>query len=166
MKISKVLFMEREVDRLFAGMHARQGDYCRNPITDASFVWGVDPIGPQRSDAIQALLAREHFAANGPSDAPPLPLSYDEREDLHGRGGLSRIVKWYARSLEGRSYNLQEHPAFAAYASGVMASDLTPETVRDDPALRLRFPPRPLRGLGSGLYWKPAQHHARYPYAA
>ena len=166
MTTNRKFLIETEVDRLFAEMHARQGDHCRNPITDVSFVWGVDPIGPQRTDAIQALLAREHFAANGPSDAPPLPLSYDEREDLHARGALLRIVKWYARSLEGRSYNLQEHPAFAAYASGVMASDLTSDTVREDPELRLRFPPRPLSGLGSGLYWKPPQLHAQYRCAA
>ena len=160
MTIRKMLLIEREVDRLFAQMHAVHGHVCRNPITGGNFAWGIDPTASQKRDAVQALLAREHFAANGPSDAPPLPLSYDAREDLHGRGALSRIVKWYARSLEGRSYNLQEHPAFAAYASGVMASDLTPDTVRDDPELRLRFPPRPLSGLGSGLYWKPPQLHA------
>ena len=116
----------------------------------------IEPEGLEH----EAQFAREYFAANGPPDAPSLPLSYNEREDLNGRGGLAKITKWYARSLEGRRYNLQEHPAFYDYACGVMASVLTPDTVRDDADLRLRFPPRPLSGLGSGLYWKPPQLHA------
>src|SRR5258708_705070 len=46
----------------------------------------IEPEGPEG----QAQLAREHFATNGPPDAPPLPLSYDEREDLKV-GGLSKV---------------------------------------------------------------------------
>jgi hypothetical protein len=102
----------------------------------------------------QAQLAQEHFAANGPPDAPRLPLSYDEREDLK-TGGRSTIVALFARSWEGQRYNLLEHPAFDDYARGVMTSDYSPDFIKNDPALLRRFPPRSLPGLGPGLCWQP-----------
>ena len=105
----------------------------------------------------RALLARECFAVNGPPDAPPLPLSYDEREDLK-IGGLPTIVALYARSLEGRDYDLEEHPSFDDYAAGVLASDQLSypgARIQEDEELQRRFPPRTLSGLGPGLCWKP-----------
>jgi hypothetical protein len=107
----------------------------------------------------QAQLAREHFAANGPPDAPPLPLSYDEREDLKV-GGLSTIVALYARSLQNLRYDLEEHPSFVDYARGVMASDYSPDFINNKELLR-RYPPRSLPGLGPGLCWQPPKLHAQ-----
>ena len=57
---------------------------------------------------------------NGPADAQPLPLSYDEREDMKGGGLLDYILALYARSLEGRDYDVKEHPSFADYVRGVL----------------------------------------------
>jgi hypothetical protein len=105
--------------------------------------------------------ARKWFALGGPSDAPPLPLSYNEREDLKcGGSGLARMVAYYARSLEGQDYDLEVHPSFHDYACAVMASDETLEFIRDDPDLLRRFPPRLLPGLVSGLHWETPKVYA------
>jgi hypothetical protein len=117
-------------------------------------VSGFDPIEVERETAVRALLAQEQFALNGPPDAPLLPISHDEREDLKV-GGLKHLMAWFARSLDGLDWKYWEHPSFDAYARGVMASDETPYFIKNDEELRKRFPPRALSGLGSGLYWKP-----------
>jgi hypothetical protein len=111
----------------------------------------------------KARLAREHFALNGPPDAPPLPIGYDERESTKSQGRLAKIVGLYARSLEYRKYDLDEHPSFDDYARGVMASEYNAHYhMREDEGLKKRFPPRQLDGLGPGLIWSPpappAQH--------
>src|SRR6266436_4078062 len=74
----------------------------------------------QKDEAHRALLAREWFRFNGPADVQPLPISIHERESLHGHRLLRHILKWYARSLEGRNYDFDEHPPFAEYVSGVL----------------------------------------------
>jgi hypothetical protein len=146
------------VDRLFGENPPRYGQRCTNPVTGGHYVGGLDPITPQKRMARLALLAREWFAPHGPPDAPPLPVSHDEREDLKS-GGLPHMVAWYARSLEGRDYDLDEHPSFDDYACGVMASDFAPDFIKTE-ELQRRFPPRPLTGLGPGLYWEPPALHA------
>jgi hypothetical protein len=87
-----------------------------------------------------------------PTDAPPLPLSYGEREHLKA-GGLAHIVAWYARSLAAEDYDYRNHPSFEDYACGVMASPYAPDFITQDEELKRRFPPRPLDRLGAGLYW-------------
>src|SRR4051812_42864273 len=118
--------IERKVDRLFAEMDAKAGECCANPVTGTGFLWGVDPIAPQKKDAVRALDARERFAADGPPDAPPLPLSYDDVEEHRNAKGLAAIVGFYARSLsrEGygrRGYDVRNHPSFEDFARGLMA---------------------------------------------
>ncbi len=166
----------REVERLFRESPDQYfgAGIAINPVTDEGYVPGDDPIEPQMEAACRALLAREWFAINGPADAPPLPLSYDEREDLKGRGALGHtllghIVAWYARSLENREYDIKEHPSFADYASGVLweagrpigslvtLPNCPPDEVRE---LKKRFPPRMLKGMSPGLYWEPPKEHA------
>jgi hypothetical protein len=166
MTSSTECLIEREVDRLFNEMGATRGDYCRNPITGASFVWGVDPIGAQKRDAVRALRARELFAENGPPDAPPLPLSHDEIEDAKNARGLTLVVGSYARSLAARDWNLPEHPSFDDFACGLMAWEHTPDFIKNDEELRRRFPPRSLPGLGPGLYWQPPKLHTQSGLAA
>ena len=113
----------------------------------------------------QAQLAREHFATNGPPDAPALPLSYDEREDLKV-GGLPHIVSWYGRSWEARRYNLLEHPSFDDYARGLMAWEHTPYFIKNNEELLRRFPPRALPGLGLALRWQRPELQAQLRCAA
>ena len=157
----------RQVDELFSTAH--YGENCRNPVTGAGYVHGVDPIAEQKEAAYRALLAREWFAINGPADAQPFPVSYQEREDLKGRGLLPHIVAWYARSLEGREYDVKEHPPFADYVSGVLwEAELPvgsfasiPNYPPDElPELKKRFRPRMLKGMGPCLYWLPPKLHA------
>ena len=144
--------VDRRVDELFGS--ARYGELCQNPVTGASYLYGIDPIAPQKEAARRALLAREWFANNGPADLQPLPLSHAERESLKG-GGAPHILAWYARSLVSRNYDVMEHPAFEDYARGVMAYDFTSRDIKEDSELQRRFPPQELPGMGPGLYWQP-----------
>ena len=91
--------LEKQVDRLFAALNAKHGDCCRNPVTGVGFVWGLDPVAVQKTEAVRALCARARFAATGPRGAPSLPLSYEEMEDYRNAGGLKALVGFYARSL-------------------------------------------------------------------
>ena len=111
----------RLVDRLFEANSTPRGQICEWPVIGGHYVSGSDPTKGKRAKAVRALLARDWFADNGPPDAQPLPLSYDEREDMKGgRGLLYYIVALYARSLEGRNYDLNEHPAPSDYIGGVL----------------------------------------------
>jgi hypothetical protein len=149
-----VSLLKSRVDQVFAEQEWTSDDLAINPIVEGMFVYGDDPIAPQKDRAYRALLAREDFWLNGPADSPPFPVSYSERESLK-IGGLPHIVAWFARSLEGRNYDLREHPTFETYARGVMASDATLDDIKNNQELRRRFPPRRLLGLGPGLCWKP-----------
>jgi hypothetical protein len=156
--------IEREVDGLFTALNAKRGDVCRNPVTGEDFVWGVDPIAPQKMEAVRALRAREWFAANGPADAPPLPLSHDEIESARNARGLAGVIGFYARSLsrEGygrRSFEVETHPSFYDFACGLMATDTSLWGIERDVQLKLRFPPRPLPGMTPGAYWVSAKEY-------
>src|SRR4051794_4365587 len=102
--------LEFEVDRLFREAPDRDEKSRRNPVTQAGFT-DDDPIEPQKWAARRALRARAWFAEVAPPDAPPLPLSYGERESLKC-GGLPHIVAWFARSLEACDYDFDVHPSF------------------------------------------------------
>jgi hypothetical protein len=116
----------------------------------------LEPEGLER----QAQFAREIFALNGPSDAPPLPIGYDEREATKRQSLLGILVGLYARSLENRKYDLQEHPSFEDYARGVMASERNCfPGMKEDEQLKKRFPPRPLKVLGPALCWEPPKRN-------
>jgi hypothetical protein len=146
-----------EVDRLFRENATPRGCQAVNPVTDGHYISGLDPTAPQKRAAYCALRARYWFASNGPVDAPRLPLSYGEREDLKV-GGLPHIVAWYARSLEGLDYDIKRHPSFERYAKGVMASPHTPTFITENEELRRRFAPLPLEGLDhGGYYWDPPE---------
>jgi len=155
--------LKREVEQLFSGIKANRGECCVNPITGGKFVMGLDPIAIQKKEAIVALLAREWFAVNGPSDAPPLPL-YDVDSYRNARG-LKGVVGFYARSLSragyGRKrYEVQTHPSFEDFARGLMA--LAAERglwgLENDETLMRRFPPRPLVGMMPSAYWDPREY--------
>jgi hypothetical protein len=116
--------------------------------------WGLNPATSRKRIHRRAKVARFAFSLDAPPDAPPLPLSYEERENLKG-GGLPHLVAWFARSLEADNYQWWDHPVFADFASGVLASPYAPEFIKQDEQLRRRFPPTPLNGLGPGLIWSP-----------
>ena len=100
MSSSSKSLIEKEVDQAVRGsLVLSRGECCRNPVTDGGFVWGIDPIAPQKKAAIAALRAAEWFAVNGPPDAPPLPLNIDDRDHYRDARGLTGIVGFYARSL-------------------------------------------------------------------
>ena len=155
------------MERLFK-TRRKSGELCRNPVTGGSYVAGLEPIKPQKDAARRALRAREWFRKNGPADVQPLPLSLYEREPLKlGRGLLNHILAWYARSLEGRKFDVEEHPSFADYVSGVLWEAELPvgfaclhypcEELQE---LKKRFPPRMLKGMSPGVKWLPPKLHA------
>jgi hypothetical protein len=146
--------IKTHVDRLFKDAAPRRGQLCENPVTGGSWLVGSDPIAPQKRMACDALLTREWFANCGPNDAPPLPLSDAEMEDLKYTDPLSHIVSCFAYSLRLHNWDFKSHPSFENFARGCMASEHAPDLVKKDEALRKRYPPRPLRGLGSGLCWE------------
>jgi hypothetical protein len=145
--------IKSQVDHLFATAPDRSAKLRENPVTGGSFVAGLEPIRQQKLGAQRALEARAWFAAQKPDDAPELPLTYDDRESLKVNG-LPYIVSLFARSLAHRDYRTEGHPKFDEYARGVMASDMTPEWIREDKQLLRRYTPKPLDGMGGGLIWR------------
>jgi hypothetical protein len=123
-------------------------------------VSGVDLAISEKGLWPQAQAAREWFAIHGPADAPPLPLTYAEREDLK-RGGVTHLIAWYARSLADQDYDVKKHPSFFDYACGVMASQHAPWFIKKDQALHRRFPARSLPGLTPNLDWEPVKKKRR-----
>jgi hypothetical protein len=118
---------------------------------------GVD--GCHNPRGRKARLARKWFAVHGPADMQPLPLGYCAREDLK-RGGIDHIRAWYAASLACSDYDVEQHPSAEAFGRGVMASEFAPDFITKNEALRKRFPPCPLLGLGPALVWEPPKVHA------
>jgi hypothetical protein len=159
--ISNFKIIEALVDRQFSEIKAKRGDCCVNPVTGGHFIWGEDPIVDQKKEAIAALRARKWFAVNGPSDAPRLPLSYDDVEDYRQAGGLAGIVGFFARSLEANEYDVDRHPSFEDFARGLMACNSGFWGVEKNAEMRKRFPPRPLHGMNCGLYWEPPRKQKR-----
>lgn len=153
--------IKSHVDRLFKDAAPRRGQVCKNPVTGGHWLHGDDPIAPQKRTAARALLAREWFAIYGPHDAPPLPLSDAELEDLKYTDPFSHIVECFAYSLRAHDWDFNSHPSFEDFACGVMASEHAPDLIKKADALRKRYPPRPLRYLNPGNCWEPPEQHAR-----
>ena len=151
--------IDRLVEDLFAKNPGRYGQQCVNPVTGGRYVYGGDPIEQQKAEARRALLARNRFAIVGPKDMQPLPISDEEIEDRKyawdsKQPALGYIGSCFGYSVRANGHDLKCHPSIEAFARGVMASEHAPDFVKKDEVLRKRYPPRPLRGLGSGLCWE------------
>jgi hypothetical protein len=146
--------IKTHVDRLFKDAAPWRGELCENPVTGGYWLPGDDLISRQKRMACAALLAREWFAIYGPHDAPPLPLSDAELEDLKYTDPFSHIVSCFAYSLRAHNWDFNSHPSFENFARGCMASEHAPDLVKKDEALRKRYPPRTQHGLGPGLCWQ------------
>ena len=72
--------IEQDVDRLFKANSKES--YADIPIIGGHYCPGKDNIRPLKRKACAALDARWWFYENGPADLQPLPLSYNDREDL------------------------------------------------------------------------------------
>jgi hypothetical protein len=151
--------LERLVDQVFNEIGAKHGEWCLDPIIGGSFLWGIDPIAAQKKAAVTALLAREWFAANGPSDAPTLPLSHNDTEDYRRARGLKGLVGFYSRSLAIQGHDVLKHPTFDDFCCGLMAIDTGAWGIEKDAQLRKRFLPRQLAGMTSGASWTSAGEH-------
>jgi hypothetical protein len=161
-KLSQTL-IGREVERLFSETTASHGEVYENPVTGGRFVYGIEPIEPQKEAACRALLAREWFAVNGPADAPQLPITYEEREYLKWRTGrpLDYVVAQFARSL-GTHYDVTEHPSFSEFVSGLLwdhdnGGSGLPLSAEGLAELKRRYPPQKLEGLSSYSWSRPTR---------
>jgi hypothetical protein len=165
-KLSESL-IGREVERLFSETPGSHGGHYENPVTGGRFVYGLDPIGPQKKEACRALLAREWFAVNGPADAPQLPITYEGREYLKWCTGrpLDYVVAQFARSL-GTHYDVTEHPPFSEFVSGLVwdhcngGSEL-PLSREGLAELKRRYPPQKLEGLSSYSWSRPTRKNRK-----
>jgi hypothetical protein len=146
---------ERQARRIISSAPDRFDDVRTNPVTGGRWVNGDDPVGPQIREAARRLLARDYFGKTAPDYVQPLSLSYDEREARKG-GGPLHIEAWFSASLQASKYQFGIHPIFEPYARGVLASPHAPYFITQDSGLQKLFPPRPLKGLGRGLVWKPS----------
>jgi hypothetical protein len=155
--------IQARVEHMFRGISKRRGERCQNPVTGGWFLYGDDPIAPQKEDACKALQAREWFAKHGPPDAQPLPVSQSDIEDMKYRhsapdGPLSHIVSRFAASLRCQGWDFDRHPSFDDFARGVMATrnaSFALDFVLKDEAMRRRYPARHLAGLTPSWIWQP-----------
>ena len=161
-KLSQTL-IGREVERLFSETPGSHGGHYENPVTGGHFVYGIEPIEPQKEAAYRALLAREWFAFNGPSDAPPLPINQRDRRSVKRAGGLlDYFTAQYAASLDDQ-YDVKEHPPFADYVSGLLwehenvGGHKLPQRPEELAELKRRFPPRKLEGLSCFCWSRPGR---------
>jgi hypothetical protein len=157
--------VDRLVEDLFAKNPGQYGQQCVNPVTGGRYVYGGDPIEQQKAEARRALLAREWFAIVGPKDMQPLPISDEEIENLKyaldsKQPARNFILSCFGDSLRLNDHDLKSHPSFEAFARGIMASEHTPDFVKNDEALRKRYPPCLLAGFGPALIWEPPAIHA------
>ena len=153
--------IKSHVDRLFKDAAPWRGELCENPVTGGYWLPGDDSISRQKRLACRALFAGEWFAIYGPHDASPLPLTDAELDELKYTDAFSHIVSCFAYSLRAHKWDFNSHPSFADFACGCTASGHAPDLIKKAEALRKRYPPRPLRGLGPGLCWQPPEQHAQ-----
>jgi hypothetical protein len=116
----------------------------------------VDLDALRREKRGEARFAQRVLYHLGPRDAPRLPLSNLQYNELiWSGGGIKQVTAWYARSLALFEYNVFDHPDFERFGSGVLASSFAPAHIIHDADLQLRFPPRVLKGLDERLIWSP-----------
>lgn len=159
---------EVDVERLFKEDHLWGGKAYRNPVTDTLYIKVPREVKREKAEARQALLAREWFRIHGPHDAQPLPVSPCERCKSHSL--IAYITTLYARSLRGRDNDVTEHPPFADYVRGVLWEAELAEggfvsscyfPIEEMRALKKRYPPRMLKGMGPGACWEPPDIHRK-----
>jgi hypothetical protein len=151
------------VDKLFKKIEKSSHPYetlRRNPVTGGCWVKGLDRVKPQKEEACRRLVARRWFAWDNPG-LPRLPLSQIRRHPYKMKQGITWVVAEYDASLECNKYDTFRHPDFTEYARGVMASPLAPDFIKNDPQLLKDYPPRPLKGLGSGMVWTDPNKRSR-----
>ena len=119
---------------------------------------GVDPVRPHEVRAIRALLAQARFQREKSPDMPDLPLNMRRKTTLACFKWLSDSALFgrglYTTPCAAETSGLEGHPdfeTFAAWASWRSRVDARAmsETM---PELLRRYPPKPLQGLGSGLW--------------
>src|SRR5262245_57114058 len=103
----------------------------------------------------KALCCRERFYQDEPSWGP-LPLHEDIRTAMEDDDNTRcKLLGYYGSSLAGADWDYDGHPRFAAFASGLLAYEHTPDCIRNDRDLQREFPLRELEGLCDGwLSWR------------
>ena len=82
-------------------------------------------------------------------------MKFSIQQDVGMLENIDALTTSLDPKIRANDYNFDQHPAFEVFASGVMASENTPDFVRHDEELRRRYPSRPLAGLNAGNCWEP-----------
>jgi len=146
----------REFAQAMVRSAARQKGTCINPITRSAFIRPGDSIAAEIRKALPRLRALFLLGNSGPSSLA-LPINYQEREELKLSGNPEHVL-WalYASSLECSEYDVDAHPSFILYASGVLRSQRGAILLSQMPSLAIKYPPVELRGLNlASLIWQP-----------
>jgi hypothetical protein len=150
-----------KVDKLFK-YHHRDSYVFNDAVMAHDPIWGLlYPVDDEKTVAIlkartrRALAAQAWFQLTGPAWAQPLPLSYEDRQQLLVKEDSNRMeLFWhYAESLAHTLWDYRTHPPFQKFGQGVMAHPAAPDHLREDPELLQEFPPAPLVGLSEELGW-------------
>jgi hypothetical protein len=105
----------------------------------------------------RALAAQAWHAMTGPSWAQPLLLREEECESaIHNECPGVKLWGYFGRSMRWNDWNIERHPPFDTFCSGVMEHIFGPPEIKMDKALLQMYPPRKLEGLKcSPLTWRP-----------
>lgn len=133
-----------------------------NPFTGGRFVPGADSFRKQLEDACRLVEVSLSFADLGIAGLPRFPWGMSEREALKGTNLLNHIVALYARSLAYRDYDLNGHPSFSDYVSGVLAEPWLAKLFGDRyPGQVAPFKPKVLPGIDASGYFRSKGRNVR-----
>jgi hypothetical protein len=140
----------------FVDVGRHEGTFIRVPVLGRLYCAADEERAFELKQQTKAyLLARKHYRLHGPSWAPRLPAIDADIERLE-RDEDNRLYLWgrFAASLRSVAWDLEVHPPWDAYASGVMAYEHAPSEIREDRRLRAQYPPKKLAGIDPDLYWR------------
>ena len=107
-----------------------------------------------KKEIFAAVVARTNFRRQVPPWVPTLPIKREEIDAMkNSESNIDWLVGIHADSLKWQKWNCRIHPLFHVHACGIMASEHTPDEIRNDSMLQQEFPPKPLVGLDPDLCW-------------
>jgi hypothetical protein len=152
---------EREYDRIIHDQ--REWNRTHVPRRETPFIGGSHDV--KKHDEImvtvrKALAAQAWHERNAPSWACPLLLKENECDNYIycSDYNSNKLLGYFSRSVRWNGWNIDRHPTFPVFCSGIMAYNFGPMEIRCDKELQQLFPPRKLEGLEcSPLRWRPPQ---------
>jgi len=122
-------------------------------IGGITFIAGWDPPC-LRQRVIRAIMTREKFRRAMPT-WPELPLYDADCEAMRNADNVRlNVLGYYRGSLHGEGWD-HRHPRFVRFVGALLASERTPDEIRNDVDLRRQFPPCEVDGFDDeSLVWR------------